>query len=43
MFETINRLSRVENGGDRNKNEHSSLFSFGDMVVLPNLGGFGAI
>ena len=43
MFETIiNGLIGVENGGDRNKNEHSSTFSFRNMVILPILGGFGA-
>ena len=41
MFETIiNGFSGVENGGDRNKNEHSSPFSFGNMVILHILGGF---
>ena len=43
MFETIiNGFSGVKNGGDRNKNEYSSPFSFRNMVILPILGGFGA-
>ena len=44
MFETIiNGLIGVENGGNRNKNEHSSTFSFGNMVILPILGDLGPI
>ena len=38
----INRLSGTENGG-MGKNEHSSSFSFGNMVILPILGGLGPI
>ena len=30
-------------GVDRNKNEHSSTFSLGNMVILPILGGFGMV
>ena len=42
MFETfINGLIGVENGGI-GKNEHSSLFNFGNMVILPISGAFGA-
>ena len=42
MFETIiNGLSGVENG-EIGKNEHSSPFSLGNIVILPILGWFGA-
>ena len=44
MYETIiNGLSEGENGEYRNKYEHSSPFSFGNMVFYPFWVGLGPI